>query len=433
MIGALPRHLISCRTRGLAKLACAAALAIAFPLSFATSAGAVTTSVHVVFAGTLLINGTTPVEIDGINGTADGTVDDAGNLTLPKASISFPPFPAALVGGTVDTVITIQPTAAWAGTIDKHSGAVNIHAPLIAHIDLSSVFPADTDCPVGPLDLNLTTGTSGSVTGSPLNFATGTAGVVDGTFAIPAFPDSPNCGDASELTSLAGLPLPAGVSTARFNVTFTPKQPVPPAPPEAPNAVADSAKTSENTAVTVNVLANDTPGPAGLPINPDSLSISKAPANGAATVNTDHTITYKPKTGFSGLDFFTYELCSQPTATTSTTTTSTTTTSPAIGESQTGSVRTAAQVAPACAHATVTVTVVSPTPLTTAVATTTTTTTATTATVAAAAQLPRTGSTSRSLTFIGLGLVVGGLSATAFAKSRRRTQRIGERGAENGS
>jgi LPXTG-motif cell wall-anchored protein len=422
MNGALPRHLIGCRTRGLAKLACAAAIAIALPLSFASSASAVTQSVHVVFAGKLLINGPTPVEIDGINGTADGTADDAGNLTLPSASISFPPFHASLVGGAVDAVITIQPTAAWAGTIDKHSGAVNIHAPQIAHIDLSSLFPADTDCPVGPLELNLTTGTSGSVTGTPLNPATGTAGVVDGTFAIPAFPDSPNCGDASSLSMLAGLPLAAGVSTAQFNVTFTPKQPVPPAPPEAPNAVADSAKTNENTAVTVDVLANDTPGPAGIPINPDSLSISKAPANGTAIVNADHTITYEPKTGFSGLDFFTYQLCSQPATTTSTTTASTTTTSPTIGASQTRSVRTAAQVAPACAHATVTVTVVAPTPLTTAVATTTTTTTVA---AAAAAQLPRTGSTSRSLAFIGFGLVVGGLSATGFAKSRRRTQRVG--------
>jgi LPXTG-motif cell wall-anchored protein len=390
-----------------------AALGIVTPLSWGSPAAAVTNSVHVAFAGKLAINGMTPVVIDGIKGTATGTVDDAGNLTLPKGSISFPPF-HALLAGAVDTVITLQPTDTWTGTIDQHSGAVNIHAPQTAHLDLSSVFTVDTDCPIGPLPLNLTTGTSGTAHGTPLSPNSGAAEIVDGTFAIPAFPTSPPpaaCGDADALNMLAGLPLAGGVSVADLTATFTPKQPVPPAPPGAPKALADTATTNENTAVTIDVLANDTPGAAGLPINPSSLKVSKPPANGTATVNADHTITYTPNMGFHGLDFFTYELCSEPAPTTTTTST---TTAPAAARAAVLAVRAAATVAPECSHATVTVTVVALTPVTTAAVTTTT------VAVAAAAELPRTGTTSAPIVAIGLALMVGGLAAVGFAKARRR-------------
>jgi LPXTG-motif cell wall-anchored protein len=372
----------------------------------------VTNSVHVTFAGELDVNGSTPVVITGINGTASGTVDDAGNLTLPKASLSFPPFHALLVMGSVDSVITIEPTADWTGTIDQTSGAVHIHAPQIAHIDLSSLFPPDTDCPVGPLDLNLTTGTSQSASGTPLNAATGAATVVDGTFAIPAFPDNAqNCPDGGALNGLAGLPLAGGVSTAKFTTTFNPKQPVPPAPPGAPKAVPDTAQTNENTPVTIDVLKNDKPGPAGFPINPNSLAVTKAPADGTATVNTDHTVTYSPKHGFHGLDFFTYEICSGPPATTTTSTTTTTT--PLVA-----AVRQTATTTPQCAHATVTVTVVAPISLEGS-----TTSAPKTTTTAAAAELPRTGSSSGSLLLLGFGFLACGLATMGLTRRRIRSVR----------
>jgi LPXTG-motif cell wall-anchored protein len=203
------------------------------------------------------------------------------------------------------------------------------------------------------------------------------------------------------------------VSTATFTVTFNPKQPVPPAPPGAPNAVSDAAKTNVNTPVTINVLANDTPGKAGLPINPASLAVSKVPMHGTAKVNTtDHMITYTPAAGFHGLDFFTYELCSQLPATT---TTSTSTTTP-LEQPQAVA---AAAVTPQCAHATVTVTVVSPTPITVAAAATT----STTPTTVAPAELPHTGSSSGPLALMGFALVVGGLSVIGIARGRRRVSR----------
>jgi hypothetical protein len=78
-----------------------------------------------------------------------------------------------------------------------------------------------------------------------------------------------------------------------------------------PDAVNDSANTSENTAVTINVLANDT--------DPDSdavqLETFTQGANGTVTLNnngtadkSDDTLTYTPNPNFNGHDSFTYSI-----------------------------------------------------------------------------------------------------------------------------
>jgi PKD repeat protein len=71
---------------------------------------------------------------------------------------------------------------------------------------------------------------------------------------------------------------------------------------EPPVANADQAATSEDTAVTIDVLANDT-DPDG-----DTLTVSgvSGGANGTVTVNGDNTITYTPDSGYVGEDTFTY-------------------------------------------------------------------------------------------------------------------------------
>jgi hypothetical protein len=67
-----------------------------------------------------------------------------------------------------------------------------------------------------------------------------------------------------------------------------------------PQAVDDTATTPEDTAITIHVLDNDTPG-----TNP-TLHISSPPGAGTVTVNAGGTITYTPETGFHGTDFFFY-------------------------------------------------------------------------------------------------------------------------------
>ena len=70
----------------------------------------------------------------------------------------------------------------------------------------------------------------------------------------------------------------------------------------APDAANDIANTTEDTAVIINVLANDTDD------DGDTLAIqSISPAaNGSVTQNPDGTLTYTPNAGFVGTDVFSY-------------------------------------------------------------------------------------------------------------------------------
>lgn len=72
-----------------------------------------------------------------------------------------------------------------------------------------------------------------------------------------------------------------------------------------PLANDDSATTVEGTAVTINVLANDTDPNAG-----DTLTVVSRtqPDHGTNFINADNTITYNPAPGYSGPDSFTYTI-----------------------------------------------------------------------------------------------------------------------------
>ena len=67
-------------------------------------------------------------------------------------------------------------------------------------------------------------------------------------------------------------------------------------------AVNDTASTPGNTAVAINVLAND-----GGPVNPATVAIVALPLRGTVSVNpATGTVTYTPAPGFIGVDTFTY-------------------------------------------------------------------------------------------------------------------------------
>jgi hypothetical protein len=74
--------------------------------------------------------------------------------------------------------------------------------------------------------------------------------------------------------------------------------------PPPPVAVADTATTLRNQAVTINVLANDTD--ASGTITPSTVAIASNPADGTVSVQSDGTIIYTPTAGFIGSDSFTY-------------------------------------------------------------------------------------------------------------------------------
>jgi VCBS repeat-containing protein len=69
-----------------------------------------------------------------------------------------------------------------------------------------------------------------------------------------------------------------------------------------PDAVNDAAETAEDTAATVEVLANDT-DPNGDPLTVTAVTQG---AHGSVVINPDGTVTYTPAANFNGLDSFTY-------------------------------------------------------------------------------------------------------------------------------
>ncbi|NNF63954.1 MAG: tandem-95 repeat protein [Acidimicrobiia bacterium] len=84
-------------------------------------------------------------------------------------------------------------------------------------------------------------------------------------------------------------------SSATVTITVNPVN-------DAPVAVDDAAATDNDTAVTVDVVANDL-DPDGDTVTVDSVD---QPANGTVVVNGDGTVTYTPDLGFEGEDSFTY-------------------------------------------------------------------------------------------------------------------------------
>lgn len=114
---------------------------------------------------------------------------------------------------------------------------------------------------------------------------------LDGTITYFPAPDY-NGSDSFSYTIEDGN---GGSATATVNVAIA-------AVNDSPIANDDSGTVKKNRSVTIGILENDSD------IEGDSLSISSVsePANGAVTINSDGTITYTPRRGYTGADSFTY-------------------------------------------------------------------------------------------------------------------------------
>jgi hypothetical protein len=137
---------------------------------------------------------------------------------------------------------------------------------------------------------------------------TGVSGATNGTAAI-------NADGTVTFTPAANFNGTAGFNyaisdgnggTASSSVAVTVAPPV----NDAPVAVNDTATTSANTAVTINVLANDSDVDNVLPAAPNAgLTVSAVtqPADGTVVINIPATsVRYIPATNFSGTNTFTY-------------------------------------------------------------------------------------------------------------------------------
>ncbi len=75
---------------------------------------------------------------------------------------------------------------------------------------------------------------------------------------------------------------------------------------DPPSAVNDAVTTNEDTAVLIDVLANDSDPEGGL--DPASLMVTVPPSHGSTTMGSGQ-ITYTPATNYNGSDSFVYQVC----------------------------------------------------------------------------------------------------------------------------
>ena len=151
----------------------------------------------------------------------------------------------------------------------------------VATFDLAASHPAGWTSVFANPTLTLNPGAS----------ATTTLTVTSSTAAVDDFYDV--------IISAVNISDPA--YTATGTVTYVVSTPV---ANQVPNAIDDSTESTQDTAVVVDVLANDF-DPDGDPLTLESVTQG---ANGAVTINPDGSVTHTPNHGFAGKSSFAYTI-----------------------------------------------------------------------------------------------------------------------------
>ena len=171
-------------------------------------------------------------------------------------------------------------------------------------MDDAATTPEDTSVTIDVIandsdaDGNTTLDTAITITASPSN---GTA-VVSSGGTISYTPNANFSGSDSLTYQVCDTYSSPACDTATVTITIS-------AVNDTPVAADDSATTTVDTAIAINVLANDTD--VENDIDEASVTITTAPTNGTITsINTTTgEITYTPNAAFTGTDTFTYQVC----------------------------------------------------------------------------------------------------------------------------
>ena len=112
-----------------------------------------------------------------LTGTLTGSVDAAGALLIPQASIAFPSFDVDITN-PIATTVTVTPVANtdFSGNVNPDTGLVTLTGSLTTKVTLAA-FGLD-ECPLGPMSVGLSTANAG---GSA--YAAGSATVVGQSLA----------------------------------------------------------------------------------------------------------------------------------------------------------------------------------------------------------------------------------------------------------
>lgn len=261
-----------------------------------------------------------PVAIDDSRGTSINTpvvvdvlfndygVEDGGILV----SISSAP---ALAQGTAfanaDNTITFTPAPGYLGTAtfkykvkdaDNDEAEANVtinvrsanHTPVAVNDNVTTILNTAKNINVLANDSGLEDG-FGSLT-IYTNPANGVA-VVNTNRTVTYTPNTGFSGTDTFRYLLIDVDGDYSIATVTIIVSSKPDY--------LPNANDDGRGTNMNTAVTVDVLVNDT----GLEDGVASVVLNSSPVNGVAIVNANNTVTYTPNSGYVGVEIFGYQIC----------------------------------------------------------------------------------------------------------------------------
>ncbi len=263
-----------------------------------------------------------PVAVDDAAGTDVGNAVNVAVLAndsgLSDTPITVTILTAPANGTTVvetDNSVTYTPDAGFAGS----DSFVYTVTDTDGDSDTATATVTVNDLPVAVADAG-TASTGGSVTvavlandsglsDAPLTVTTTTAS--NGSIVVNGSPGA--AANISVTYPNSGAP---GVDTFSYTVTDADGDSdsatvaIAVSDPNIPMPVDDTAETNQNTAVTINVLAND----AGLDDVPITVAEETAPGNGTITINgspgnpANINVTYTPASGFSGTDSFVYRV-----------------------------------------------------------------------------------------------------------------------------
>lgn len=171
-----------------------------------------------------------------------------------------------------------------------------VFAPVAGPGSLTAV----EDGPNVTLDLRPLVNAQAGIVTFAITQPTGGSGTATVAGSVLTYDPNADSNGQTTLTYTATNALGNSTNTITINITATNDDPI---------AVNDSFSVIKDTATPLNVLANDTPNPAG---ENDTITVSVAagdgPSLGSVSIDSNNVITYTPNSGATGNDSFTYTL-----------------------------------------------------------------------------------------------------------------------------